>query len=102
MMEQKKVALVTGGNRGIGFEVCRQLAQKKDIHVILTSRNDEKGKLACQRLQAEGLEVDSIPLDVADDASCNSALQWVVKRYGRLDILINNAGIFNDSMERSG
>ena len=94
-MKDKKIALVTGANRGIGFEICRQLA-KKGINVILTSRNEEKGKEACKKLEKEGIKVDYHQLDVTNPKSIKKIKEYVEKNYGRLDILVNNAGILLD------
>lgn len=97
--EQKmnqKVAIVTGANKGIGFEVCRQLAKKK-IEVILTSRSSELGKAALKKLKDEGLSVSYCQLDVTDPQSIDVAYDYVKKEFGHLEILINNAGIAIDS-----
>jgi NAD(P)-dependent dehydrogenase (short-subunit alcohol dehydrogenase family) len=94
----QQVALVTGANRGIGLEVCRQLG-KKGISIILSSRNAELGQLATERLQSEGYSVKFCKLDVADSISVALAFEWVKAEFGKLDILINNAGIAIDSQQ---
>ena len=91
----KKVALVTGANRGIGFEISRQLALK-DILVIMGARSQEKGKAACSPLKEQGLRVDYQAIDVSSDDSIATAVKNIVLRHGRLDILVNNAGILID------
>lgn len=92
----KRVAVVTGANRGIGFETCRQLA-KREIRVILNSRDQAKGKAAAEKLQAEGLDVSYYPVDVADSESIERLAQFIKSEFGRLDILVNNAGVSLDS-----
>jgi len=96
MKNIQKIAVVTGANRGIGFEICRQLARKKDILVILTSRDEKKGLKACEELQKKELPVRFEELDVASAASIQRFAQKIKKDYGRCDILINNAGILID------
>jgi len=91
----QKVALVTGANRGIGFEVCRQLA-KKDIRVILTARDEFKGKSAATKLKDEGFDITFHPLDVTDEESINRIKRFVMETFSRLDILVNNAGVLLD------
>ncbi|KAL8495320.1 hypothetical protein ACS0TY_019465 [Phlomoides rotata] len=92
----QRYALVTGGNKGIGFQICRQLASK-GILVILTCRSEERGNQARARLkELIGLNsenVDFHQLDVADPASIAAAAEFVKTKYGRIDILVNNAGI---------
>ena len=78
----EKIALVTGANRGIGFEVCRQLA-RKGFAVILGARDSEKGKRAAGILKGEGLEVFPLHLDVTDSASIAEAKLWTEKRFGQ-------------------
>lgn len=94
-MAANRIALVTGANRGIGREIARQLA-RAGMRVILTSRDPEAGKLAAAELRAQGLAVESAQLDVADIASCAALQAWLEREIGRLDVLINNAGIFVD------
>lgn len=101
MSEAQKVAVVTGGNRGIGFETCRQLA-KQGIKVILTSRDEAKGKAAAEKLQAEGLDVISHSLDVTNPDSIEGLAQFIKSNFGRLDILVNNAGVLLDYAESDG
>lgn len=96
MSATKRVAIVTGANRGIGFETCRQLA-KREIRVILTSRDQAKGKAAAEKLQAERLDVSYYPVDVADSESIKRLAQFIKSEFGRLDILVNNAGVSLDS-----
>lgn len=91
----KKVAVVTGANRGLGFETCRQLA-KQGFQVILTSRDESKGKAAAEKLQAEGLNVKFHLLDVTSPDSIEHLAQFIRNEFGRLDILVNNAGIALD------
>ena len=98
MNATKKVAVVTGGNRGLGFETCRQLA-KQGIQVILTSRDEIKGKAAAEKLQAEGLDIKYHPLDVASTDSIEHLTQFIRNEFGKLDILVNNAGILIDPLE---
>jgi NAD(P)-dependent dehydrogenase (short-subunit alcohol dehydrogenase family) len=94
-MEQSaagRIAVVSGGNRGMGFEACRQLGQR-GARVILTSRDAEKGEVAAGRLRGEGLDVRHHQLDVADDDDIARLAEFVRSELGRIDILINNAGI---------
>lgn len=91
-----KIAVVTGANKGIGLEVCRQLA-KAGIQVILTSRDESKGQTATETLKSEGLEVIYYALDVTEADSIARLEQFIRDRFGHLDILVNNAGILLDS-----
>jgi NAD(P)-dependent dehydrogenase (short-subunit alcohol dehydrogenase family) len=91
-MSEQKIALVTGGNRGIGHEISRQLA-KLGIRVLLGSRDPVKGATAAGELIAAGLPVEARELDVADDESINECMDRIRHDLGRLDILVNNAGI---------
>lgn len=94
----EQIALVTGANRGLGFETCRQLAQQ-GIHVILSSRDAAKGQAAVEKLKAEGLTVSYHPLDVANSESIKRLAQFIQKQFGHLEILVNNAGIFIDPQD---
>lgn len=87
-----KIAVVTGGNRGMGFETCRQLAGR-GARVVLTSRDPAKGETAAGRLQDDDLDVRHHQLDVADDDSIARLAAFMRAELGGLDILINNAGI---------
>ncbi len=91
-MAEQRIALVTGGNRGIGFEVCRQLA-KLGTRVLLGSRDAAKGVVAAGELVATKLPVEARELDVASDESIRECMNWIGHDLGRLDILVNNAGI---------
>ena len=91
-MAERRIALVTGGNRGIGLEVCRQLAQL-GIHVILGSRDPVKGETAAGELKAGGLDVEVRQLDVASAQSIRECMNWIRGTVGRVDVLVNNAGI---------
>jgi len=95
-MENARVALVSGGNRGIGLEVCRQLSER-GITVVIGSREEEKGRAA-----AEGLEGNVVPhqLDVSDAGSVDRVAAFLEEEFGRLDILVNNAAISNDEGQR--
>jgi len=94
-MIDKRLAVVTGGNRGLGFETCRQLAQA-GLKVLLTARDPVAGRDAAALLVGEGLDVDSIKLDVTDPVGI-AGLSTVLRiNYGRCDVLINNAGAIFD------
>ena len=88
----KKVALVTGANKGIGFETVRQLA-KLGFTVLLGARDEAKGRQAASRLEADGVVVEPLKLDVTNDADRKAAARSVAERFGHLDVLVNNAGI---------
>lgn len=91
---ERRIALVTGGNRGIGYETCRELAIA-GCHVILTCRSDVDGRNAVSRLNS-GDKIVFRKLDVTDTRDIESLCDWIVDTYGRLDILINNAGVYLD------
>lgn len=94
-MSQKKIALVTGANKGIGFETVRQLAAK-GIFVLLGARDEKRGAEAAAQLKQEGLDVEFLQVDVNDVASQEKAAQFIAEKYGKLDILVNNAGVAKD------
>ncbi len=98
-MPQPRVALVTGGNRGIGFEVCRQLAGQS-FTVILGARDPDKGQDAARQLADAGGTVVAQQLDVTDGGSVERAVRAVAVAHGGLDVLVNNAGILYDTWQR--
>ncbi len=87
-----KIALITGGNRGLGLETARQLAQQ-GVHVVIGARERSRGVEAALKLQAEGLSVEALQLDVASSQSIAAAAAEFARKHARLDILVNNAGI---------
>jgi NAD(P)-dependent dehydrogenase (short-subunit alcohol dehydrogenase family) len=99
-MSEKRLALVTGGNRGLGLETCRQLAQK-GFQVLLASRDLMIGEKKAHELQAEGLDVHSFQLDVADPNSIKRIYDEIRNRWNRLEVLVNNAGILIDQEQES-
>ncbi|MFP5261315.1 MAG: SDR family oxidoreductase [Blastocatellia bacterium] len=95
-----RVALVTGANRGIGLEVARQLALR-GFTTILGARDARKGEAAAGSLQQSGLKVIPIQLDVTEQKSVDAARHLVEERFGKLDVLVNNAAILYDSWQRA-
>jgi NAD(P)-dependent dehydrogenase (short-subunit alcohol dehydrogenase family) len=94
-MNEKKIALITGANKGIGFETARQLGQQ-GVKILLGARDREKGERAAEELRREKIDASAIVLDANNPASIQNAAKEVEQEYGRLDILINNAGIMLD------
>lgn len=90
-----EIALVTGGNRGIGYEICRGLA-KHGIKVILTARKAVDAEEAAGKISHEGLDVIPYSLDVTDQRMIADARNYVEDRFQKLDILVNNAGVYLD------
>jgi NAD(P)-dependent dehydrogenase (short-subunit alcohol dehydrogenase family) len=95
-----RVALVTGANRGIGFEVARQLA-RQGMMVMLGARDPEKGEKAAERLREEGLDVLPKKLDVSDKLIVDHLAADIEEDPGRLDVLVNNAAILYDTWQRT-
>ena len=94
----KPLALVTGANRGIGFEVARQLGQT-GFEVILGCRDATKGEQAAKKLRSERLDAVALQIDVVDEALIAAAREWVETERGGLDVLINNAAINYDTWQ---
>jgi NAD(P)-dependent dehydrogenase (short-subunit alcohol dehydrogenase family) len=94
-----RVALITGANRGIGFEIARQLALKK-LTVLIGARSDERGIEAQNKLADQGLDVHFIRVDVTDPLSLEAAVGRIKDEFKRLDVLVNNAGIQIDGETR--
>lgn len=92
-MAGTKVAVVTGGNKGVGFGVVRALCKKFTGDVILTSRDEGRGKAAVEELEKEGLNPKFHQLDISDHGSAVRLRDFLQKNYGGLDVLVNNAGI---------
>jgi NAD(P)-dependent dehydrogenase (short-subunit alcohol dehydrogenase family) len=100
---KSNIVLITGANQGIGFEIAKKLAKEHPgYHVLMGSRNPERGLEAAAKLQAENLSVEAITIDVCSDSSITAAAKLVEEKFGRLDVLINNAGIGIDDQHRSG
>ena len=95
-MGAERVAVVTGANRGIGLEICRQLAAA-GLKVVLTSRDAAKGKAACKTLNDAGLQVTYRRLDVTSARAIRTLAEFMQKEFGRIDVLVNNAGVMLDS-----
>ena len=92
----KKIALITGANKGIGFETARQLGNN-NVTVIVTARNTVKGNEATTILQNEGIDAEFVQLDVNNATDIQNVYHFIQSKYGKLDILINNAGIQQES-----
>src|ERR687896_134970 len=96
--KSKRVALVTGANRGLGFETCRQLAQL-GLTVILSARDYAKGEAAAKQLIERGLNVISYELDMSNQSHMSRIAYQIEQRFRRLDILVNNAAILYDTWQ---
>jgi NAD(P)-dependent dehydrogenase (short-subunit alcohol dehydrogenase family) len=98
-LPDRRLALVTGANRGIGLEVVRQLA-REGFTTVLGARDLDKGSAAAAALAGEGLEVEARQLDVADSESVRELSAGLDRDPGRLDVLVNNAAIHYDTWQR--
>jgi 3-oxoacyl-[acyl-carrier protein] reductase len=96
-MNEKRVAIVTGGSRGIGAAIVRQLA-KDDLHVVAVARNLEKLKTVVDEITVAGGAAESVVCDIADGKALAEAIDQIGERHGRLDVLVNNAGITRDGL----
>ena len=94
-MSTRQIALVTGANRGLGFEISRQLA-KQDVTVLMGARNSESGESAARTLRDEGLDVRAVKLDVTSVEDMDRLSQQIEADFGRLDVLVNNAAVLID------
>ncbi|KAJ3495848.1 hypothetical protein NLG97_g3092 [Lecanicillium saksenae] len=90
----KTIVLITGANQGLGFEVAKKITTENpgSYHVLMGYRDEIKGNEAVVKLQSESLSVEGIRIDITDDASIKVAVDEVTRKYGLLDVLVNNAG----------
>jgi NAD(P)-dependent dehydrogenase (short-subunit alcohol dehydrogenase family) len=91
----KKIALITGANKGIGFETARQLGQQ-GVTVLVGARDVKKGEAAAEKLRQGKIDAHALTIDVSDESSIQRAAKQLASDYGRLDILVNNAGVMLD------
>ena len=97
-MASHKIAIVTGGNRGIGHEIARQL-MKADLFVVIGARTEPKCALALDSLRREGANVSAFPLDVNDTKSVRRFVEHLEKQHGAPSVLVNNAGVYPESTD---
>jgi NAD(P)-dependent dehydrogenase (short-subunit alcohol dehydrogenase family) len=95
--KKRKIALITGGNRGLGFETCKQLA-KSGLRVLLGARDLAKGKAAAYQLNEKN---GFCQLNVSDQNSISNLVKEVDQRFGHLDVLVNNAAIAYDTWQNA-
>ena len=94
-MNRNKVAFITGANKGLGFEIARQLGQQ-GVTVVLGARDDAKAKAAADKLKAEGVDAHGVTLDVTNESDVKALPAFFESKFGGLDILVNNAGVALD------
>jgi NAD(P)-dependent dehydrogenase (short-subunit alcohol dehydrogenase family) len=97
-MPSHKIAIVTGGNRGIGHEIARQL-MKADLFVVIGARTEPKCALALESLRREGANASAYPLDVNDTKSVRKFVEHVEKQHGAPSVLVNNAGVYPEATD---
>ena len=96
-MTEKKVAFVTGGSRGIGAAIVRRLA-RDGFHVIAVARNNDKLGEVVAQVKDSGGSAEALACDIADSKGLGQAIEKVIEIHGRLDVLVNNAGITKDGL----
>jgi len=97
-----KIALVTGASRGLGLETARTLGRRHGFHIAVGARDVARGQRAVQQLEADGIQAELVPLDVTDPNSVQTAANRIAERHGKLDVLVNNAGILPEATEGNG
>src|SRR5262245_22545439 len=96
-MTEKRVAIVTGGSRGIGEAIVKQLA-KDGLHVVAIARNADKLNAVISAITGSGGSAEALTCDIANSQALAEAIDGVGERHGRLDVLVNNAGITRDGL----
>jgi NAD(P)-dependent dehydrogenase (short-subunit alcohol dehydrogenase family) len=97
----QKIAFITGGNRGLGFQTALDF-KHQGVKVVIGSRDAKQGEKAIESLRAAGVDAEVIPFDITKEADHQAAYDYFNSRYGRLDILVNNAGIAGGSFPGTG
>ncbi len=97
MTTHSPIALITGGNRGIGFETAKQLASL-GYHILIAARNPQQAQAAIEAIKAHGHQADYVHYDASQPHSAQAVAQAVKTRFGRLDVLINNAGMLQETL----
>lgn len=95
-----KIAVVTGGSKGIGFEICHQLGML-GYHVVFTSRDSARGEKALNNLHRDGIHADYFTADSGNEADCQVFAQWLNSLVPHVDLLVNNAGVFLDTQDHA-
>jgi len=96
MAHSNQVALITGANKGIGLETARQLGAQ-GMTVLIGARDPGRGSKAAEELKQQGMDAHAVQIDVTDQESINAAARHIEDEFGRLDVLVNNAGIALDN-----
>lgn len=97
MSAERSIILITGANQGIGYEVAKLIISlRKDYYVLLGCRSADRGAKAAEELDPTGTSVEPVTIDVSDDNSIEQAVEYIASKHGRLDVLVNNAGINNE------
>jgi 3-oxoacyl-[acyl-carrier protein] reductase len=96
-MTEKRVAVVTGGSRGIGAAIVRRLAQD-GLHVVALARGADKLQQVCEQVKSAEGSAEPLVCDIADSAALTAAIEGVIEKHGHLDVLVNNAGITKDGL----